>query len=66
MSSLGLDAYSEILEIASLIALQTEIANISGGSPTAFDLNTVASLLGLSGKSSTLKIGGASPIVGIL
>jgi hypothetical protein len=54
------------LKIAFLIASQVDIANISGGSPTAFDLWIVFSWLEVFGLMVTLKCSGVSPMAGIL
>ena len=48
------------------MAWYTEIASISGGSPTAFDRNTVSSWLRADSSSSTLNCRGQSLHTGIL
>jgi hypothetical protein len=49
-----------------LIAWCTEIASISGGSPTALERKIVASRFGASLRIRALKIGGTSRLPGIL
>src|SRR6266480_6424776 len=62
----GASLWSTRLAMASLIASQTEIANISGGSPIALERKIVAARFGASLSSRTLKIGGTSRLPGIL
>ena len=65
-SSRGQTVWPATLATASESACSTEMASISGGSPTAFDRWIVSGCASAHSAMATLKIGGTSEASGIL